>query len=99
MGDSFVWDPQSDGLWVNAMVRDCDKINGIVAGPQISHITLDGQAEVIIPGTYDHLSLDHSGTLLGVVNRLIPTPHVQILGLDGHLVIDLGEGDYAALKP
>ena len=68
-------------------------------GPQISHMTLDGQEQEIIPGTYNHLSFDPSGTLLGVVKRLIPTPHVQVLGLDGHLVIDLGEGDYAAMKP
>jgi hypothetical protein len=99
LGDSLVWTHQSDGFWINGWVRDCTEINGMIAGPQISHMTLDGQEQAILPGTYNHLSLDPTGTLLGVVKRLIPTPHVQILGLDGHLVIDLGEGDHAAMKP
>lgn len=99
LGDSLVWTHQGDGFWINGWVRDCTEINGMIAGPQISHMTLDGQEGGIIPGTYNHLSLDSTGTLLGVVKRLIPTPHVQILGLDGHLVIDLGEGDYASLRP
>ena len=99
LGDSLAWAHQSDDFWINGWVRDCTEINGMKGGPQISHMTLDGQEQEIIPGTYNHLSFDPSGTLLGVVKRLIPTPHVQVLGLDGNLVIDLGEGDYAAMKP
>lgn len=97
-GDSLVWTPQSDGLWVNGYVRDCDKLTGIVGGPQISHVTLDGQEHEIISGVYGSLSLDRSGTLLGVV-KAGTVPHVQILGQDGHLVLDLGEGESAALQP
>ena len=97
-GDSLVWTAESDSVWVNGVVRDCTIAGNVKGGPQISHITLDGEEIEVIPGDYSHLSLDHTGSLLGVVNRK-GTPHVQILGRDGHLVIDLGEGDIAALQP
>ncbi len=97
-GDSLVWTADSGGLWVNGLVRDCFIAATVVGGPQISHITLDGVEHEVIAGDYGHLSLDRSGSLLGVVNRQ-GNPRVQILGLDGHLVIDLGEGDLAALRP
>jgi hypothetical protein len=97
-GDSLAWTPQSDGLWVNGYIRDCDKLTGIVGGPQISHLTLDGQEHEIISGVFSSLSLDHTGTLLGVV-KAGSVPHVQILGRDGHLVLDLGEDSAAALQP
>jgi len=99
-GNSQVWTPESDGMWVNTMVRDCSMIGiTMVGGPQISHVTLDGQEQQIIPGIYSHLSLDHTGNLLGVVKGAGDHSHVQILGLDGHLVLDLGEGDLAVLQP
>ena len=97
-GDSIVWTPESDGLLLNGYVRDCGKLTGIVGGPQISHLTLDGQEHEILPGVYGSLSLDRTGTLLGVV-KAGAVPHVQILGRDGHLVLDLGEGEWAALRP
>jgi hypothetical protein len=97
-GDSFVWTPESDGLWLNSLVRDCGPAFTVVGGPQISRMSLDGQEHEIIPGNYGQLSLDHTGSLLGVVN-LAGIPRVQILGRDGHLVLDLGEGDMAALQP
>jgi hypothetical protein len=97
-GDSLVWTAESDSVWVNGVVRDCTIAGNVRGGPQISHITLDGVEHEVILGEYSHLSLDRTGSLLGVVNRK-GTPHVQILGRDGHLVIDLGEGDIAALQP
>lgn len=99
LGDSLVWDPQSDSVWVNGWVRDCSQINKMIAEPKLYHLTLDGQELEVITGTYGNLSLDRSGTLLGVVDKSRPQHRVQILGLDGHLVIDLGDGDYAALQP
>jgi hypothetical protein len=97
-GDSLVWTPESDGLWLNSLVRDCGPAFTVVGGPQISRVSLDGQEHEIILGEYGQLSLDHSGSLLGVVN-MDGIRHVQILGRDGHLVLDLGEGDMAALQP
>ena len=97
-GDSLVWTPESDGLWVNGWVNDCDNFKGIVAGPQVSRLTLDGQEHEIIAGAYSSLSLDRTGALLGVV-KAGATPRVQILGRDGHLVLDLGPGEWAALRP
>ena len=97
-GDSLVWDPQSNGLWVNGVVRDCTIAATVIGGPQISYMTLDGQEQVQIPGAFSQLSLDHTGALLGVVNTK-GDARVQILGRDGHLVLDLGPGDLAALQP
>ena len=97
-GDSLVWDPQSKGLWVNGLVRDCTIAATVVGGPQISYLTLDGQEHAQIPGAFSQLSIDHTGTLLGVVNAKDGS-RVQILGADGHLVLDLGQGDQAALQP
>ena len=96
--DSFAWTADSGSLWMNGVVRDCTIAGNVKGGPQISRVTLDGQEHEVIPGEYSHVSLDHTGNLLGVVNGK-KTPHVQILGLDGHLVLDLGEGDLAALQP
>ncbi len=104
-GDSLVWMPGSEGLWLFGLVRDCGTFaNTMVGGPQISRVTLDGQEHEIFPGFYSNLSLDRTGNLLGVVNRNTITlgevvPRVQILGLDGHLILDLGEGDRAVLQP
>lgn len=97
-GDSMVWDPQSKGLWVNGEVRKCTFTVTDVGGPQISYITLDGQEHEQIPGAFSHLSIDRTGTLLGVVNAK-DGPRVQILGRDGHLVLDLGQGDLTVLQP
>jgi hypothetical protein len=96
-GDSLVWDPQSAGLWVTGAVRDCSNATSVAIGPQLSYLTLDGQEQAKIPGDFSHLSIDRSGALLGVLNS--EDSHVQILGRDGHLVLDLGEGDLPALQP
>lgn len=101
-GDSLAWTPESDGLWVNGLVKDCGKTFAVVGEPQISRVTLDGREHEIIPGAYGHLSLDGTGTLLGVVTQhgsQYGIPHVQILGRDGHLVLDLGEGYTPVLQP
>lgn len=99
-GDSLVWNLESNGLWLNGLVRDCGNFpNDNVAGPQISYVTLDGREHEIIPGEFSNLSLDRTGQLLGVLNLAFFTPHVQILGRDGHLVLDLGEGELAVLQP
>ena len=100
-GDSMAWTPESDGLWVTGLIRDCGKSFGIVGGPQISRVTLNGQEHEIIPGDYQQVSVDHTGNLLGVVNRWgVPLKsRVQILGWDGHVVLNLGEGDQPVLQP
>jgi hypothetical protein len=97
-GDSMVWDPINGGIWVNGLVTDCSSTLGVSGGPQISHVTIDGQEEEIIPGDYTSLSIDHSGNLLGVVNRRRES-RAQILGLDGHLILDLGLSELAAFQP
>jgi hypothetical protein len=100
MGDSLAFDPGGDGVWLNGRVKFCGHPADIAAGPQITHLTLDGVEQAIIPGDYTHLSLDPTGTWLGAIKR---DPHrpsrVQILGRDGHLVLDLGEGELAAMRP
>jgi hypothetical protein len=97
-GDSFAWTADSGGLWVNGVVRDCTIAAAQVGKPRIAHVTLDGVEHEVIPGDYGSLSLDSTGAWLGVVSRG-KTPHVQILGLDGHLVLDLGEGTLAQFQP
>ncbi|MDR3575791.1 MAG: hypothetical protein P4L50_18170 [Anaerolineaceae bacterium] len=97
-GDSLAWDNQSGGFWVNGSVRDCIFQKPIEGGSQISHLTLDGQEHEIIPGDYSYLSLDHSASVLSVVNAK-DGPRVQILGKDGHLLLDLGQGDLAVFNP
>jgi hypothetical protein len=42
---------------------------------------------------------NRTGTLLGVLNTSTTKPHVQIIGRDGHLVLDLGEAELGALQP
>lgn len=99
-GDSLAWAPDNDGLWVNGHVIDCRTTRHVAGGPQISRMTLDGQEHEIIPGPYGNVSLDSTGSLLAVVHRVENYPsRVQILGRDGHLVLDLGEGDWAVLDP
>jgi hypothetical protein len=98
-GDSLVWDPQSGGLWVNGVVRDCTIAAAVVAGPQISYLTRDGQEQVQIPGAFSQLSIDPSATVLGVVHTTKDGSHVQLIGRDGRLVLDLGQGNLAALRP
>ena len=99
-GDSLVWTPESDGLWMNGSVTHCRTApSGVVGGPQVSRVTLDGEEHETIFGEFTHLSVDRTGTLLGVVNLEMFVPRVQILGRDGHLVLDLGEGSVPALQP
>jgi len=96
-GNSLAWDNQSGGFWVNGSIRDCIYQTPVV-GSQISHLTLDGQEHEIIMGDYSYLSLDHSASVLSVVNAK-DGPRVQILAKDGHLLLDLGQGDLAVFKP
>jgi hypothetical protein len=103
-GDCLAWTADSDGLWLKGQMKDCGQNFKIVGGPQISRVTLDGQEHEIIPGKfgeypYGQISLDRTGTLLGVLNTSTTKPHIQIIGRDGHLVLDLGEAELGALQP
>lgn len=99
-GDSLAWTPDSAGLWVNGLVTDCARFTGLLGGPQVSRVTLDGAEHEIIPGDFKSVSLDRTGTLVAVIKKTgLDTTNVQILRQDGHLVLDLGEGTLAALQP
>ncbi len=98
-GDSLVWSPDSESLWVNGLVNDCGQTFDLFAGPQLSRVSLDGVEHEIFPGPYAQMSLDRSGMLLGVVRDEYAGKRVQILGTDGRLVLDLGLGDRPAMRP
>ncbi len=54
-----------------------------------------------IPGDFSRLSLDHTGSLLGVDTTWssLAKSHVKIFTRAGQLVLDLGEADLATLQP
>src|SRR6185295_9341702 len=107
VGLSYTWSPASDALIALGNVVDCDfnspNAGQVVAGPQMSIISLDGSEHLIIPGFFYGISMDRTGTLIAGahykdfqdLNPMIELYSAQT----GQLIIPLGAGSNPQFQP
>lgn len=108
VGLSYAWSPASDSIIALGNVVDCN-LNSptpgqVIAGPQMSRITLDGSEGLIIPGFFYGISVDRTGTLIAAAHFLEGfadlNPNIEIYSAqDGQLVLALGAGSNPHFQP
>ena len=108
VGLSYAWSPASDGIIALGNVIDCN-INSpsqgqVIAGPQMSTISLDGGEGLVIPGFYFGISMNRTGTFIAAARFLEGfqdlNPNVEIYSAQtGQLVLPLGPGNNPQFQP
>lgn len=107
VGLDYAWSTSSDALVMVGTVVDCNvnspTMGQVVAGPQLSVLGLDGSERVIIPGTFNSLSMDRTGTWIAAAHYQDYqdlNPMVEIYSAQtGQLVLSLGPGNTPLLQP
>ena len=108
VGLSYAWSPASDGIVALGNVVDCNlnspNMGQVIAGPQMSTISLDGTEGLVIPGFFYGISMDRTGTLIAGAHFLEGfqdlNPNVEIYSAQtGGLVLPLGPGSNPQFQP
>ena len=108
VGLSYAWAPASDALVALGNVVDCNMNSPtqgqVIAGPQMSILSLDGSERTIIPGFFYGLSMDRTGTLIAGAHHTNgfqdTNPTVEIYTVEsGQLILSLGPGNNPAFQP
>jgi hypothetical protein len=74
-----------------------------VAGPQLSILRLDGSEGLVLPGTFNSLSMDRTGSVIAAAHYksyqdLNPT--VELYSVQtGQLILQVGPGNSPQLQP
>jgi hypothetical protein len=97
----YAWRPDSAGLLMSGLVRDCTDFAGTVLGSQLSMVTLAGEETLIAPGSFGPVSVNNAGTLIGTTRLDDPSRPGQVVVFDmaGNLVLDVGPGDLGEIQP
>ena len=108
VGLSYAWSPASDGIVALGNVIDCN-INSltsgqVIAGPQMSTISLDGSEGLVIPGFFYGISMNRTGTFIAASRHEDGfqdlTPNVEIYSAQtGQPVLSLGPGSNPQFQP
>jgi hypothetical protein len=108
VGLSYAWSQASDGIVALGNVVDCNlnspNSGQVIAGPQMSTISLDGTEGLVIPGFFYGISMDRAGTFLAAARFLEGfqdlNPNVEIYSAQtGQLVLPLGPGSNPQFQP
>jgi hypothetical protein len=107
VGLNYTWTTMDDALVVVGSVVDCNpnssSMGQILAGPQMSILGLNGVERLVIPGTFNSLSMDRTGTWIAAAHfkdYQDLNPMVEIYSAQtGQLVLSLGPGNTPQLQP
>lgn len=96
----YDWLPDSTGLLMSGLVRDCTDFSGTVLAAQMSQVTLAGAEATIISGSFGPVSVNDAGTYIGTsFDDGSARGFVRLYDTTGALVLEVGEGHGAKVQP